>query len=344
MPQPRVFEVMRAFRLALLRRERKSATRLVNAYGEAYQRLLPQIEALQAELEVVGVKEWKRYKLKRLESLKKQIEYEINEYAVFADREMILGAKEAINQAGKESKIITHAALPGFEPVDARIMQSWNRLPTESVETLLGFLANGSPLRESLRSFGSATADLVEQRLTEGIALGYSPRKIASIMRDELGQSLIWSLRTARTAQIYSYREAARANYLANDHVVKGWIWRCARSDNTCMSCIAMDGTKHPLTERLNDHHNGRCSPEPETLTYRELGIGIDEPPPLVVEDAKSWFGKQSEEVQRKMLKGAKYDAWKAGEFDLDKLTGTSTDSIWGDIRVETPLKDLVTE
>lgn len=681
MPEPRIFGVMQAFRLALLRRERKAATRLVQAYGEAYRRLLPQIDLLIAELEAGTAKDWKRYKLQRLQSLKNQIEGEINEYAVFADREMVIGAREAVVQAGKEAKIITQAALPGLEPLDARIMQSWNRLPTESVETLLGFLEQGSPLRESLSKIGPATADLVEKRLTESIALGYNPRKIASVIRNELGQSLDWSLRTARTAQLYSYREASRANYVANDHVVKGWIWRCARTDRTCMSCfvdwkvpiltskgwkpigkvrvgdlvlthrgrfrkvmetmrqavdsadivtlhvdipgstqansltmtvehpvltqrgwiradglvksdkiavptkpcevcgapvqfryqgnktcsrscvgkksadalhadpeaherakrnmtrtvrrqfadgthvflrpdvrkrmtrnalransrltssrtegvldatftklglkfetqyplfshhndvnnrdyfyyadfafpeqrviveadgepwhswdekriahdklrqerieaqgwtvlrytgkeinqnataiahevrdilrnhdgehgrewltikriqhsirfppspqfkvmrynleveedhsyvakfavvhncIALDGTRHPLTERLNDHHNGRCFPEPETFTYAELGINVPEPKPVVVEDAKSWFEKQPQERQRAMMGNARFDAWKRGEFGLDQLTKQSTDAVWGDIRVETPLKDLI--
>lgn len=681
MAQPRVFSVMQAFRAALLRRERAAATRLVNAYGEAYQRLLPQIEALIVELEVPGVKDWKRYKLQRLETLKKQIEREINEYAVFADRELIMSAREALNRGALESKIITQAALPGIEPIDARIMQSWNRVPGEAVETLLGFMDDGSPLRESLRSIGTATADIVEKRLTESIVLGYNPRKIAGMIRNDLGQSLTWSLRTARTTQIYSYREAARANYIANDRIVRGWTWRAARSDRTCMSCfvdwkvpiltstgfkpigkisigdlvlthkgrfkkvtevmrqsvdsaevvtisvglsggkqsnsltmtvehpvltqrgwvradnlttndkiaaptkpcevcgepmvfryhggkvcsrscvgtisanalhaneqahnqaiekmtktirkmvadgthtslrpeirkkmtraslransllvssrtegvltseftklglvfetqlpifshhndnnnrdyfyyadfafpeqrviveadgepwhtwdkkriehdkirqerieaqgwtvlrytgaqiqkdagaigsevrailrnhdgeygrawleienierstrngpspqfkvvkynleveddhsyvakfavvhncIAMDGTKHPLTERLNDHQNGRCFPEPDTFTYRELGIDIDEPAPAVAENARAWFERQPEGVQRQMMGNAKYDAWKAGEFDLGKLTKNSQDSIWGEVRTETPLKDLI--
>lgn len=344
MPQPPVIAVMQTFRTALLKRERAAATRLVNAYGEAYRRLLPQIEALQAELEVIDPKLWKRYKLQRLESLKKQIEYEINEYAIYADRELTLGAREAIGQAGKEAKIITQATLPGIAPLDARIMQSWNRLPAESVETLLGFLADGSPLRENLKMLGSTTAAVVEKRLTESIALGYNPRKIARMIRDDLGQSLTWSLRTARTTQIYSYREAARANYIANDHVVKGWIWRCARGERTCMSCIAMDGTRHSLEERLNDHHNGRCFAEPETLTYRELGIDIDQPAPLVTEDAKAWFEKQPEALQRQMMGNGRFEAWKAGEFELGQLTKNSTDAVWGEIRVETPLKELVTQ
>ena len=344
MSQPQVFDVMQAFRLSLLRRERKAATRLVNAYGEAYRRLLPQIDALVAEIEAGGAKAWKGYKLQRLQSLKKQIEFELNEYSVFADREIVLGAREAVQYAGREAKIVTQASLPGFEPVDARIMQSWNRLPSESVETLLGFLENGSPLRESLRAIGPTVADVVESRLAEAIALGYNPRKVAGLIRNELGKSLDWSLRTARTTQIYAYREAARANYIANDHVVKGWIWRCARGDRTCMSCIAMDGTKHPLTERLNDHHNGRCFQEPETFTYQELGIDIPEPKADVSEDAKSWFEKQPEAVQRKMMGNSKYEAWKRGKFKLDQLTTESVDSVWGDIRVETPLKDIVIE
>jgi len=343
MPQPQIFAVMDAFRRSLLKRERASATRLVNAYGQTYQRLLPQIEALQRDIEAsVSPKAWKRYKLARLKTLRKQIEYEVGNYAVFAEQEINIGARQAIEMAGKEARILTQAALPGVKPLDAQIMQSWNRLPTESVETLLGFMAEKSPLRQSMAHLGVGVADKVEKHLIEGIALGYNPRKVAAIIREDLGEGLAWSLRTARTTQLNAYREAQRANFIANDHVVKGWTWRCARGDLTCLSCIAMDGTKHSLEERLNDHWNGRCFKEPETKTYRELGIDADDPPSPVTEDAKSWFGKQPEATQRKMMGNAKFDAWKAGKFDLNDLTKTSTDRVWGDMRVGTPLKDLV--
>ena len=51
MPQPPIFEVMNGFRAALLAKERASAVRLVKAYGQVYKNLLPEIEALQREVE-----------------------------------------------------------------------------------------------------------------------------------------------------------------------------------------------------------------------------------------------------------------------------------------------------
>jgi hypothetical protein len=341
MPEPPVFAVMRTFRTSLLKRERAAATRLVNAYGETYQRLLPLIEALIVELEATPDKVWKVHRLTRLKQLKKQIEREVGEFAIYAEREIHVGAREAINAGAREARVMAQASLPGLSPLDARIMSTWNRLPVESVETLLGFFADGSPLRENLAQLGADVANVVEKRLTESIALGYSPRKIAPLIRNELGQGLTWSLRTARTAQIYSYREAQRANYIANDHVVKGWIWRCARGARTCMSCINMDGRSFPLSARLNDHQNGRCFQEPQTFTYRELGIDVDEPP-KVADTAKDWFRKQPEGVQRQMMGKSGFDFWKQGKFDLDQYTTVGIDQTWGDVRSQASLKDIL--
>ena len=195
-----------------------------------------------------------------------------------------------------------------------------------------------------MSKFGPAVADAVEEKLVEGVARGLGPREVGKAIRKQLGQGLTWSLRTARTTTIYSYREATRASYLANQDIVTGWIWRCARQDRTCMSCIAMDGEEFPLDETLNDHDNGRCYPEPKLKTFEELGIPIDEPPPAVEDNAREWFESQPEAMQRAMMGPGKFEAWRAGQFDLRDLTTTGEHPAWGEIRVETPLKDLVQE
>jgi len=252
------------FRGELLKREREAAVRLVNAYGGVYERLQGQIKALIVELDALAaegeVPAWKVGKLSRLKALKRQVEVEVSRYAAVAENEISQGAKGAIAQAQADAKALAQASLPGVKPLDAQIMGLWQRLDPTAVEELLGFLADDSPLMAGLRTeLGPAVANGVGEKLVQGIALGYNPRKTANIIRKELGQGLTWSLRTARTAQLYAYREASRAAYVANPQIVKGWVWRSARDSRCCMSCLAMDGTVHGPDETLNDHHNGRC-------------------------------------------------------------------------------------
>jgi hypothetical protein len=352
MPEPTVYDAADKFRVDILKRERAAAIRLVNAYGRTYATLLPQIDALATELATnPDMKLWKKLKLKRLEQLKDQIEQEVGKFSAYLGVELDAGAQAAIEAASIHSRQAVQAALPGIAEIDAQVMGTWNRLPVEAVETLLGFLRPESPLKKSLDMMGPEVARLVEDRMTEAIALGLNPKTagkalaplVKEAFRDEIGKALTWALRTARTTQMYSYREATRANYIANSHVVKGWRWMSAKSKETCAACLAMDGKEFPLSAPLNDHHNGRCAAVPITITYRELGLDVDEPT-RTSETARQWFEKQPEATQRAMMGKAKFEAWQAGKFEFDALATEKPDAVWGKIRTETPLKELTGE
>jgi hypothetical protein len=177
--------------------------------------------------------------------------------------------------------------------------------------------------------------------MTKGIALGWNPRKVAKVITKQFGAGLTWSMRTVRTAQLWSYREATRASYLANPRIVKGWIWSSAQDNRTCMSCIAMDGTWHPSTEVLNDHHNGRCAMLPDTVTYRDLGLDVDTPP-LITESGEEWFKRQPESVQKRMMGKGVHEQWQAGAFKFGQLTQTYDDSVYGEMRRQATLEQLM--
>jgi hypothetical protein len=350
MPEPTVYDAADKFRVDILKRERAAAIRLVNAYGRTYATLLPQIDALATELATnPDMKLWKKLKLKRLEQLKDQIEQEVGKFSAYLGVELDAGAQAAIEAASIHSRQAVQAALPGIAEIDAQIMGTWNRLPVEAVETLLGFLRPESPLKKSLDIMGPEVANIVQDRMTEAIALGLNPKtaakSIAPLMKDafreSMGKALSWALRTARTTQLYSYREASRANYTANAHIVKGWRWLSAKSKETCLACLSMDGKEFQLDVPLNDHQNGRCTMVPITVTYRDLGLDVDEAP-QTRETARQWFEKQDEATQQAMMGKQKWEAWKAQKFEFDALAKESPDAVWGKIRVETPLKELL--
>lgn len=333
-----------AFRKALLKGERASAVRLVRAYGNIWARLQDSIEALDAEIAAASEagKVWRADKSVRLRRLQRQVEDELTRYAVIIEDEIDAGARQAISMAQQHAKALTQAQLGGVRAIDAGIMSTWQSLNPDAVVALLGFLAADSPLRRGLRErYGREVAQRIEDALSEGIAMGYGPKKTAGIIRKQSGMALDSALRISRTAQLNAYRESTRAAYVANKRIVPQWRWTCAKQANTCMSCIAMDGTLHDAEEVLDDHWNGRCAAVPVPIDYADLGLDVPRTPRPEWESGADWFAKQPESVQRQMMGAKKYQAYKEGKFKLSDLSQTVDDPVWGSMRVETPLKDL---
>jgi len=338
-----VIEAANKLKAGLLARERQAATRLVRAYGRIYSALQEQIKALLAEMQALdSPTRGQLVRMARLKALQAQIVDEIASFGTIVENEAALGARAAIEQALRDSRRLTQLALPGITEIDAQIMARWNRLPVDAIEEALAFLGEGSPLQARwAKQVGEEVAESVGNAMVEGVALGWNPKKIARDVRDRFGQGLDWALRNARTSQLWAYREASRASYMANAHIIKGWTWVSALDDRTCMACIAMHGSVHPLTEPLIDHYNGRCTAVPNTVTYRDLGLAVGGPE-QEIESGAAWFAKQTEATQRKMMGGAKYDAWRAGKISLGDLTTTREDPVYGPMLTEQSLKGIL--
>lgn len=320
---PTVIELADKFRKNLLKLDADSMRRLVNAYQDLYGRLGDKIEKLVLKLETQP--EWTRSQVTRLAQygeLIKEIERELKGFQEYARVEISTSARNAISFAVYDTNKYLKA-LGYAKPA---------MLPTAAIETMLAFLQPEGEMYKRLAGLGVERALSISNKLLEGIGLGYNPRKVAGLITDELGQGLTSALRMARTSQLYAYREATRANYIANDNVVKGWIWWAELDSETCMSCVAMHGTVHELDETLDDHHNGRCA----MLPY--LGDNAPEA------TGKDWFDRQDEATQRSMMGATKFEAWKEGKFEFGQLSSTHTDDVYGEMRGETPLKDLIGE
>jgi hypothetical protein len=145
--------------------------------------------------------------------------------------------------------------------------------------------------------------------------------------------SLTDALRMTRTAQIYSYREATRANYVASE-VVTGWQWMAHVSDpRTCMSCIRMSGRIFPTKDALNDHHNGRCTMLP-VIRNRD---------PFIKEtDGKDYFNSLSEADQRARMGSEFHKAYKQGYFKFEELSWQRNDEVYGPMWQRRPLWNLL--
>jgi len=338
-----VIEAANEFRAMLLKRERAAAMRLVNEYGTIYTRLQGQIDALSLEIGAMpNPSPGKVRRMARYQALLAQIEAEMGRYGAWADTEIGIQSRLAIADGLTHAQQLTLAGVPAA--LRPAIMAAWNQLPTEAVETLMGFLAPGAPLHEALvKQLGPALAKSVGDKLLEGISLGFNPRKVAAIIRRELGQGLTWALRTARTAQLWAYREATRASYVANQDIVGSWIWHAELGPRTCMACIAQHGTEHPNTETLNDHYAGRCAMIPKTKTWAELGFpGIPDTNPQV-QSGRDWFDGLPEAQQQAMFgNDAMYRAWQGGAIGWNDLVGTHSSPVYGDMIVLPSLKQML--
>jgi hypothetical protein len=251
---------------------------------------------------------------------------ELGTFGVYTDLTVNKATRLGIERGLRES-----AELARVSAGSNVITAGWKTLNPAAVETMMGFLDRDGPLYSRIAELAPTTADAVKQTLLDGIAQGWNPRKVADAIDADLGQGLTTALRTARTAQIWSYREATRANYIANQDVVKGWIWFAALDSETCAACVAEHGTEHGLDEVLDDHYNGRCTMLPLTVT------GVND-----VQGGADWLKAQDEETQRAILGKGKFEAWQDGRISLDQLATKHTDEVYGTMTAERSLKELI--
>jgi hypothetical protein len=336
MPHP-VLEAAAQFRALALAREQAASTALTRAYGRVYLRLDADIRALSeavAGLENPTPDEIRR--LGALQALQRQIVAEVDRYAASADTRLVADVRTSMAAGVSDSRdlVLAHfdrewAAANGIQlssDTVGGLRAGWQRVPVESVETISGMTGTGSPLRRALTErLGAAVALDLADRLVEGIALGRNPR---DIFREGMAQGLTWSLSTVRTAQIYAYREATRANYRANRDVVSGWKWKATFDGRTCASCLAQHGTLHSVDEVLNDHHQGRCTMIPVVPLAQQLGI-----PEPDMGDAETWLRGRTEAEQRAQLGPGVWKEWSAGRVGLRDLSTTYVDPIYGEMR-----------
>lgn len=263
-----VIQLAEQFKTALAKQDLAAERRLINAYRGLWATIREKADALILEIGTLeNATPAQVQRLKRYGALMEDIRQELGRFGTYARVEMTTAAREAIRMGEGNARILTAAQLG-----NAQLASQLNRLNPEAIERLLGFLSPTGNLFKRLDKLSGWTAQQVADAILEGVALGKGPRATAKLLSKTLmdgvtqhmGMALTDSLRMMRTVQLYSYREANRASYIANDDVVKGWIW-FADVAKACPACMAMHGTIHEHSEVLDDHHNGGCL-VPETL------------------------------------------------------------------------------
>ena len=337
-----VLEQAVRFRSELARHETQATNQVIDAYRLITNRLEDKITVLMSRIELLEAQGNLTPETVRKQavwsSLLNQLEDEIKKFGGYVDTNNTLAAKRALDLAGKHSQLLTAIHFENNSSLTKAFNATWDRLPTEAVETLLGFLQNDSELRNGLQnSLGINAATNFQNKLLEGIALGYNPKKINNLINQSLGEPLTWSLNTVRTTQLYAYREATRANYIANSEIIGGWKWYAALDGRTCLSCVNKHGREFRPDQSLNDHHQGRCTQIP--LIDKPERFGLQ---PLEIETGESWFNKLPTNQKIERMGYARYQAFLAGEFKFSDLSQPYENDIYGEMIKEASLVGML--
>ncbi len=350
MPEGEIFAAIERFRRELLHKERRAASEMIRVYGEAWKRIKAELELLHTEYEGAKARgesvdaSW-IYQYNRAKAFRDQVERELLAITQYAERKVLEQQREAVDAAERHAEELARRAL-GKLP--AGLVIDWTRIDRASVETLLGMVQEDSPLHRLLLSIVEGEVKDAENTLLRGLLEGCNPRAVARDLRKVLGAALSRALTIVRTETLRAHREATRASYQANNDIVKGWVWHSALDARTCIACWAMHGTKHKVSEILDDHPNGRCAMAPITAPWAEIGkkygIDLSDIPDtnLEIEPGVSLFEKLPAEKQIKILGPAKYAAWKDGKFTLSDGVGRKWSRKWGTHRYEKSLKEIL--
>lgn len=204
---------------------------------------------------------------------------------------------------------------------------SWNDPDPAALARVVQY-ANSDAFQAEIEGVGDAVTGLVRASLRrEGIE-----SMIRELMANIPSMAEGRAAMLARTLQMTAFRDATALSYIANARILEPNAIRiAARDERTCPACLALHGTPVPIGQRVNDHHNGRCT-----------SVAVIRGTTRAVEPGEVWFERQSPALQQKILGSAGYAAWKAGAVRLSDYAQSYTDPVWGEMIRAASLKGLL--
>jgi len=318
----KVERVLREFRRLVMAGETEQMTVMAKRWYGVEKRMEASYLALAqevAEMKALGkpVTAAKLHRMERYRSLLGQSMAETRKYQKWS-AEMIAARQKELGALGiKNAQELIRASY--LE--SGSVVANFDLLAVEAIDTMIGYVGNGSPLYDLLFKSYPETVDKLTETLIGAVARGQNPRKTAIEMANAMSGNLQRSLTVARTEQLRTFRSAS-TQQMKKSGVVQGWLWRSAKQTRTCMACLAMDDgvTVHDLDEELNDHPNGRCFKQPAIIGLK----------PVQTQSGTDYFAALPEKKQRKMMGADKFEAWKEGEYQFADLAQKRRSAEWG--------------
>lgn len=246
-----------------------------------------------------------------------------------------------VTEAAQSGQLSLFDRMAGVKPKGVSF--EWNRVPVETINALIGFASDGSPLADLFNAIGPDMARHATQVLVNALVTGVSPRAAGLSIDTVLNVGAARAETIARTEMLRAAREASRQTYIANTGSLEGWIWYSARNNGTCASCWAMHGTMHDVSETLDDHPNGCCVMVPRTKSWGDL-LGDDTIPDTRPEITSGLdeFAGLLEERQKTILGPSLYALYQSGDIGLIDVVTQAYDERWGTMRRPATIAEAV--
>ncbi len=129
------------------------------------------------------------------------------------------------------------------------------------------------------RTFAYNVQGQIRQAINVGVLRGEGYPGLVRRVEDGFGMARQDAVTLTRTFVSAANNEARDMVYQANADVVRGWKWMTAGDNRVCPICLALHGREFKLGEGPGTpiHPRCRCIRLPKTITWRDLGIPIDE-------------------------------------------------------------------
>jgi hypothetical protein len=252
------------------------------------------------------------------------------------------GAGHIIHATAEAEPHLIASQLPAGEQGEAAKRFTGRTQPT-ALDAIVA--RTGGQITSTLLPLSAAATEAMRRELIRGIAEGTNPndaaRQMVRRVQGAFNGGLTRAMTIARTEMLDAYRTTSRYVHNANADVVESWVWHCFFSNRTCLTCISMNGTVHPVEDPGPlDHPRGRCVRVPRTRTWRELGINLNEPP-HTLPDARAWFARLPEDDQVAIMGAGRLDLLRSGRVTWDDLAQRRTNTGWRDSYGPTPVAEL---
>lgn len=199
-----------------------------------------------------------------------------------------------------------------------------------------------------MAKWGEGYSDLISKTVLDGIDKGWGPEYTAGKLR-QLVQTMpkYAAENLTRTLQLTSYRDASLAMEQINGGFIEYKIRLSTLDVTSCLSCVALHGTRLEKGERLDDHFRGGCSeyyvvpggdPYPKMM---QIGKSNSNRQFVPFQKGEDWFNSLSKErqaQQRSFVQSpAKFRAFQAGH-PLSEFVGEHNDPLFGNMPIELSL------
>src|SRR5574343_1008713 len=248
--------------------------------------------------------------------------------------------------------------------VEGRIANfNFTSLTSEQIAAGVEEPVGGQLLNEWLtNSFDTRIMDNIKSEIGTGLAKGSGFKDIFwRLMDNGVNMSRDDAITIARTYVQSVNTRAQETVYEANKDIVKKLRWTATfensnkdKGTGTCLTCAALDGQEWATNDKkrppMPKHPRCRCTWVPVTVSYRELGLDIDElrraaRPYTIREDLaideggtraiqevgqhqgswESWMKSRSADFQKDALGPGRYQLWKDGKISLHDMVDHET-------------------